>query len=263
MHDRLTAVLEDLSTPAVAVSGGVDSLTLATLTFEHVPGAAAFHAVSPAVPPQATERVRRIAAARGWTLSVIDAGEFDDPTYRANPVNRCFYCKTHLYEAIRARTQCQILSGANLDDLKEYRPGLDAARRQGVRHPFIEASMDKSAVRAMARRLGLDEVAELPASPCLSSRVETGIRIETEALAFIHAVEQAVAARLRPATVRGRIRAQALVVELDAAALSALGADEAAQLERLISERPDRPGNLPVSFREYRNGGAFLRTGSP
>jgi uncharacterized protein len=245
----------------VAVSGGVDSVTLAVLTLQQLPGASVFHAVSPAVPPEATRRVRRIAAERGWELTVIDAGEFDDPEYRANPPNRCFHCKTHLYGAIRARTARQILSGANLDDLKEYRPGLDAARRHGVRHPFIEASMDKPAVRALARRLELHGVADLPASPCLSSRVETGIRIETEALGFIHAVEQAVAARLNPATVRCRIRAQALVVELDAAALSALSAEEAHRLERLITGRPDRPGNLPVLFREYRNGGAFLRAG--
>ncbi len=98
------------------------------------------------------------------------------------------------------------MSGANLDDLGEYRPGLDAAREHGVRHPFVEAGFSKAMVRALARDLGLGAVAELPAAPCLSSRVETGIRIEPETLAFIHAVERLVGEDLTVTGAKSAVR---------------------------------------------------------
>lgn len=78
------------------------------------------HAVSPAVPPEATGRVRRLAESEGWDLSVLDAGEFADARYVHNPINRCYLCKTHLYDAISGLSDRPILSGTNLDDLAEY-----------------------------------------------------------------------------------------------------------------------------------------------
>ena len=87
--------------------------------------------------------------------------------YLANPVDRCFFCKTILYGCIARLTDAQILSGANLDDLQEYRPGLEAARCHSVRHPYLEAGIDKRAVRSLARELGLGALSELPAAPCL------------------------------------------------------------------------------------------------
>ena len=159
------------------------------------------------MPREATQRTQALAEREGWTLHVIDAGEFDNADYMRNPVNRCFFCKTSLYGSIRPHTAAQIVSGTNLDDLGEYRPGLLAAREHGVRHPFVEAGLRKSDVRALARQLGLGEVAELPASPCLSSRVETGIAIDPAVLALVHATEQLVAQALQPKTVRCRVRA--------------------------------------------------------
>jgi uncharacterized protein len=255
------------------VSGGVDSVTLAAVANRLCNDVVLMHAMSPAVPAEATMRVRRLAAKHGWHLQVFEAGEFADAAYRANPVNRCFYCKTNLYGAIRARTDRPILSGANLDDLGEYRPGLDAARLHDVRHPYIEARINKDAVRQIARELALDDVAELPSSPCLSSRIETGIRIEPEALAFIARVEHLLTQEIHPATVRCRIRSAAVVIELDATTLGKLTAEETARLSALIAQQPHLstqqshlssqqtypPSGLPVSFEQYRNGSAFLR----
>jgi uncharacterized protein len=208
------------------------------------------------VPAEATARVQAQAEAEGWALAVIDAGEFADPAYRANPVNRCFFCKANLYGAIAARSGRQILSGANTDDLHDYRPGLDAAREHGVRHPYLEAGLDKAAVRALARALGLRRLADLPSSPCLSSRVETGLRIEPEDLAAIHAVEQQLARRLSPSAVRCRRRASGWVIELDADCLARLDA----QLQRSLAAEiaPWLPAGPPVAFAPYRMGSAFL-----
>jgi len=263
VRDELERVLKTISRPAIAVSGGVDSMTLAVLASRLLPDVRVLHAASPAVPVEATLRVERYAQVHGWALDIIDAGEFDDPAYRANPANRCFYCKSNLYTTIRSRTDRTILSGANLDDLREYRPGLDAARRHGVRHPYVEAGLTKQHVRAVARALGLHTVAELPASPCLSSRVETGIRIEASTLAFIHEVETLVSRTLSPATVRCRVRAAAVVIELDPATLALLSPERRRQLAdeidaRQIGARSLRPEGLPIAFAEYRNGSAFL-----
>jgi len=263
VQSRLAAVLSSIEgSLAVAVSGGVDSLTLAT--FAHrAEGSrvAVFHAVSPAVPDEATERVKRLAADQGWRLRIVDAGEFADANYLANPVDRCFFCKTNLYGCIARHTDAQILSGANLDDLQEYRPGLEAAKHHAVRHPYLEAGVDKRAVRALARDLGLGALSELPAAPCLSSRVETGIAIRPQVLKAIHAVERGIAKDFPAATVRCRVRARGIVIELDPETLAAIAGqrqDEArAEAERVFAGIAPELG---LSFEPYRNGGAFLRS---
>jgi len=261
MRERLETVLRSISRPAIATSGGVDSVTLAALANEILEDVLIIHAVSPAVPYEATERVERIAASRGWRLMVVSAGEFADPQYRANPVNRCFYCKTNLYGTIRSRTDRIILSGANLDDLGEYRPGLDAAREHGVRHPYVEAQINKRTVREISRSLGLSEVADLPSSPCLSSRVETGIRIEAATLRFIHAAEKAVGRQTGAATVRCRIRAQAIVIEIDATTLASLDEQRTESLRRTVAAVAQPRPDLPIRVEAYRNGSAFLVQG--
>ena len=211
------------------------------------------------MPGEATARVRELAALEAWRLLVVDAGEFADARYRANPANRCFFCKSNLYDALAAQTSRQVLSGANLDDLGEYRPGLDAAREHGVRHPYVEAGMDKAAVRALARELGLREVAELPSSPCLSSRVETGIRIDPAELAAIHEVERRLSSELSPRTVRCRVRAAGVVVELDPATLENLDEARRVVLRGWIADRfPADLARKGVGFAPYRNGSAFL-----
>ena len=259
------AVLDGIGQSAVAVSGGVDSMTLALLA-GHRLGAdcAMFHAVSPAVPPEATARVRAFAAREGWQLTVLDAGEFDDPAYRANPAIRCYYCKTNLYGALAARSDATLLSGTNVDDLADWRPGLQAAEAHGVRHPYVEAGIDKAQVRAIAAGLGFDDLARLPAAPCLSSRIETGLRVEADDLASIHAAERYLARQLRPETVRCRKRKAGIVIELDDATLDALSESRRAALGTAIAGMfATGDGARPVRFAPYRTGSAFLRPAHP
>ena len=253
----LRATLDRIGPVAVAVSGGVDSLTLARVALAADRRGAAFHAVSPAVPRAATARVRALAREHGWTLRVLDVGEFADPAYRANPADRCFFCKRNLYGRIAPLTELALVSGTNLDDLGDVRPGLRAAAERGVRHPYVEAGIDKEGVRAIARGLGFGEVAELPASPCLSSRVETGLPIEPERLADIERVEARLAGRLPGVTLRCRLVAGGYRIELDGAALE--GLSDRARATLLTETRAALGEGAPLlGLVPYRRGSAFL-----
>lgn len=255
---ELEAVLADIGEVAVAVSGGVDSMTLAVVVGRRLGARAEMvHATSPAVPPEASARVEAYARREGWRLSIIDAGEFADPHYLANPANRCFFCKTNLYGTIAARTQATIVSGTNLDDLGDWRPGLQAAAARGVRHPYVEAGIDKAGVRALAHGLGLDDLAELPAAPCLSSRLATGIRVTAERLRLVHAVERLISRELAPRTVRCRLFHDGVAIQLDPEGLSRINDREAAPLRRTIKQMA---GASAVRYEPYRMGSAFLRT---
>ncbi|MGE0485640.1 MAG: adenine nucleotide alpha hydrolase [Gammaproteobacteria bacterium] len=259
---RLEAVLRDCTPCVVAVSGGVDSLTLATLAHRTLGADARMvHAVSPAVPPAATARVRALAAAEGWRLSVLGAGEFDDPRYLANPADRCYFCKTNLYAALAAAVPGQLVSGTNTDDLDDYRPGLAAAREHGVRHPFVEVGVSKAGLRGIARDLGLGDIAELPAAPCLSSRVETGLPILAPALGFIDAAENLLRAELRADTVRCRLRRSGVVIELDPAGLAML--DDAGKRTSVVAALAtlarQHGVDGAITFDTYTRGSAFLR----
>lgn len=255
--EGLEAILRGCAPAVVAVSGGVDSMTLAAIAGRALGSAARMiHAVSPAVPPSATRRVRRHAELEGWDLRVVDAGEFQDEAYLANPANRCFFCKTNLYRTLASLTPATLLSGTNTDDLGDWRPGLAAASAYGVRHPYVEAGIDKPGVRRLARALGLDDLAELPAAPCLSSRVETGLRIQADMLRKIDRAERLLREAIDARAVRCRVRRNGVVLEIDASALQRM---DRTILNRLSNQIGGIFRNGEVRFEPYRRGSAFLR----
>ncbi len=258
--EKLSRCLKKFDSVAIAVSGGVDSMTLAVLAHRILGHRVqVFHALSPAVPPDATARVRDYVNREGWNFQLINAGEFDDEHYKKNPANRCFFCKTNLYHAIASLTHAVMASGTNLDDLDDYRPGLRAAADHNVRHPYVEAGIDKQGVRTIARALELNDLAELPASPCLSSRIETGIAIDPTPLATVYAVEKLITKALKPKTVRCRLRRSEIGIELDSETLAALTLKDqeiyAFQIESMFREIGVEQS---IRFQPYSMGSAFL-----
>ncbi|MFV0334569.1 MAG: adenine nucleotide alpha hydrolase [Tropicimonas sp.] len=256
--DRLNRALLRHERITLAVSGGVDSMTLAHVAHAVLPGDAVeiCHALSPAVPAGASARVADHAARHGWRLHRLDAGEFADPDYLRNPVNRCYFCKSNLYRRIRETVSGPVASGANTDDLGDYRPGLEAARELGIVHPFIEAECSKADVRAIARSMGLDDLSELPAQPCLASRIETGLRVTPEDLRFIEETEAALT-RLAPGeTLRCRVVAGGVRIEMS----DVIAGDRilCRRLRQVAQECCTAAGRPLVALEPYRRGSAFL-----
>ncbi len=216
---RITPVLDGIGPIVVACSGGIDSTLLAWITHRKMDAPVTVaHAISPAVPPEATERVKALAGEEGWDLQIVQSGEFADEEYLSNPVNRCYFCKSNLYSSLQEIVaqlagHGTIVSGANLNDLGEYRPGLDAASENNVRHPWIEAEFSKEDIRELARSFDLP-FAELPASPCLASRLYTGTRVTASRLKAIHAAENLVKERTSLDVVRCRLDGDSMRIEV-------------------------------------------------
>jgi uncharacterized protein len=218
-----------------------------------------FHAVSPAVARASTDRAVSCAQEFDWNIKLVDAGEFEDPEYLANPLNRCFFCKSALYGTIVKSTSACVLSGTNADDLSDFRPGLDAARNYYVRHPFVEAEIGKKEIRNLASIYGLSRFAELPASPCLSSRVETGIPIDSSDLRSIEAIEGLINARFSCKTVRCRIRVDRIDIEIDDASLPEVRKNQETLKDEINSLISARLATMPINFMPYKMGSAFLQ----
>lgn len=183
-RDRLLEILAGMRGVAVAFSGGIDSTVVAKAAFLALGNrAVAVTADSPSVPRSEVADAVQLAQMIGIPHRVVATHEFDNPDYRKNDGTRCYHCKTELYSTVsRILPQLGftvIVSGANLDDQGDYRPGLLAAAEHAVRHPLQEAGFNKSAVRALARSWGLPTW-DKPASPCLSSRLAPGVAATPE-----------------------------------------------------------------------------------
>ena len=183
-RDRLVAILAELPGVAVAFSGGIDSTVVAKAAALALGSRAiAVTADSPSVPRSELATAREVAAIIGIRHVVIVTEEFDNPDYLKNDGDRCYHCKSELYSRIEMLLPelgvPVMASGANLDDLGDYRPGLTAAAEHHVRHPLQEAGFTKADVRALAFHWGLPTW-DKPAAPCLTSRLAPGLAVTPE-----------------------------------------------------------------------------------
>src|SRR3954468_7623994 len=193
-RDRLLAILREMPRAVVAFSGGIDSTVVAQAAFLALGDrAVAVTADSPSVPRSELADARRLANLIGIRHVVVRTQEFDNPDYLKNAGDRCYHCKSELYSRIETLLPelgvPVVCSGANLDDLGDYRPGLTAAAEHAVRHPLQEAGCTKADVRALALAWGLPPW-DKPASPCLSSRLAPGVQVTRERTARVEAAEQ-------------------------------------------------------------------------
>ena len=205
--EQLRALFRDLGSVVVAYSGGLDSAFVLAVAHDTLGAhALGLTAHSPSVPQREREDAEQIARTLGARHRVIESRELHDPRYASNPANRCFYCKSELYtltEQVRRELGfAHVVNGTNLDDLGDYRPGLEAAKNAGVRSPLVEVGLSKSETRELAKSLGLG-FWDKPAAACLSSRIPYGTSVTPERLQQIEALEDALhALGLRQVRVR-------------------------------------------------------------
>lgn len=192
-YNNLKRNLKQVQSVLVAYSGGVDSALVLKVARDVLQdNVLGVTADSPSVPRAELQIARRIADKIGAKHLLLKTEEFAQENYLQNPANRCYFCKTELYSKLmQIAKQHQIktiANGANLDDLGDYRPGLQAADEFQVVSPLKDAKFNKAEVRELARQLGL-EIWDKPASPCLSSRIPYGSRVTVEKLRMVEQAE--------------------------------------------------------------------------
>lgn len=203
----LQSYLSSLGRVLLGYSGGVDSALLAVSGAGGLEPGRFLAVIGRSASYPAAQYETALSIARQFSVPLFEAatGEMDDPRYTANPVNRCYFCKSELWDVLgkvaRERGFDAVIDGTNQDDLGEHRPGLKAAAEQRVRSPLAELGWTKADIRAAARELGIP-IWEAPASPCLSSRIQYGLAVTPERLRQVEAGE----AFLRTLGVSGDLR---------------------------------------------------------
>ena len=190
----LVDILSKMDRVIIAYSGGVDSAFLAAVANEVLGNnALSVTAVSPSLAPSELEEAHSLAQDLGLNYRTINTNEIDREDYSANNPDRCFFCKDELYSHLikfcGEENYNFVVNGTNVDDLGDYRPGLDAATQYGVRSPLVEANLEKKDIRVLSREMGLPTW-DKPAQACLSSRIPYGTMVTVEALTTIAKAEK-------------------------------------------------------------------------
>jgi pyridinium-3,5-biscarboxylic acid mononucleotide sulfurtransferase len=194
--DAMRAALAAHGSALVAFSAGVDSTFVLKVAVEVLgERAVALTALSASVAPEEAAEARTLAASLGVRHVVVRSGELDNPSYAANPTNRCYFCKTELYELCEAKRAelglAVVVDGFNADDFKDHRPGHQAAREHRVRSPLADAGLTKAEIRAWSRALGLPTW-DKPQMACLASRIPYGTSVTRERLFQVAGGESAL-----------------------------------------------------------------------
>lgn len=191
---KLQEIFQEMDRALIAYSGGIDSTLVAKIAYDTLGDKAlAVTAVSPSLLPEDLEDARIQAAAIGIAHEEVTTQEMANPNYTANPVNRCYFCKSELHDTLKplavSRGYPYVVDGVNGDDLHDYRPGIQAAKERGARSPLAEVGLTKLQVREMAKFLDLPWW-DKPAQPCLSSRFPYGEEITVEKLQRVGRAER-------------------------------------------------------------------------
>ncbi|MEB3341548.1 ATP-dependent sacrificial sulfur transferase LarE [Okeania sp.] len=184
--EQLKNIFTEMDKALIAYSGGIDSTLVAKIAYDILgKKALAVTAVSPSLLPEDLEDARIQAAIIGISHEEVNTNEMENPNYTSNPINRCYFCKSELHDTLKPlalkRGYSYVVDGVNADDLRDYRPGIQAAKQRGARSPLAEVEITKFEVRQIAKELGLPWW-DKPAQPCLSSRFPYGEEITLEKL---------------------------------------------------------------------------------
>jgi pyridinium-3,5-biscarboxylic acid mononucleotide sulfurtransferase len=191
---RMREIFAPMSSVIVAFSGGVDSTFVLKVAYDTIGDRVlALTTTSPTMPDEDRDSALAMAQVIGAHHLIVESNELEIPGYSANPLNRCYLCKHNLFTVCEAKAAelgiDNIVDGLNLDDLHDYRPGMQAASEKRVRHPLVEAELSKAEIRELSRAMRLPTW-DRPASPCLSSRFPYGTEITVEGLAKVAAGER-------------------------------------------------------------------------
>jgi pyridinium-3,5-biscarboxylic acid mononucleotide sulfurtransferase len=235
--ERLKAIFAEMDGVAIAYSGGVDSTLVSKVGYDVLGDRAlAITANSPALLPEELEDARLQAAAIGIAHQIVQTQELEDPNYASNPVNRCYFCKSELHDTLKPIAQQlgypYVVDGVNADDLRDYRPGIQAAKERGARSPLAEVGITKAEVRELSLQLQLPWWNK-PAQPCLSSRFPYGEEITLAKLQRVGRAEVYLH-KLGWQTLRVRSQGDTAKIELPAAQIPTFVAQT--DLSALVSE---------------------------
>ena len=180
-YQQLQTIFREMDRTLIAYSGGVDSALIAKVAQDILGDRAlAITAISPSLLPEELVEAEEQAESMGIAHEIVETQEMENPNYTSNPINRCYFCKSELHDTLKPlaleRGYPYVVDGVNADDLRDYRPGIQAAKERGVRSPLAEVGFSKLEVRELSKQLGLAWW-DKPAQPCLSSRFPYGEEI--------------------------------------------------------------------------------------